>query len=408
MAMTMHTPAHDGDPNAPQGSAREVFGVFLKLGLTSFGGPIAHLGYFRDELVVRRAWLTERAYADIVALCQSLPGPASSQVGLTLGLLRGGWLGALAAFTAFTLPSALLLFAFAMTATHIAGPVGTGALHGLKIVAVAIVAQAVWGMARNLCPDRERASLALAAVILLAAAPGAGGMLAAIVMGVLGGLWLCRGKVEEAQHVAVPVSRPVAIASLALFTGLLVALPVLAGYGQAWALLDSFYRAGALVFGGGHVVLPLLQAEVVQPGWVSADVFLAGYGAAQAVPGPLFTFAAYLGALLGPAPNGPIGSLLALLAVFLPGFLLLIGVLPFWDAVRRRTWAQSAMLGVNAAVVGILGAALYSPVFTSAIGDLREFALALACFVLLMAWKAPPWVVVIVAAGAGAGLALAG
>lgn len=390
------------------GTAGEVFRVFLKLGLTSFGGPIAHLGYFRDELVVRRAWLTERSYADIVALCQSLPGPASSKVGLTLGLMRGGWLGALAAFTAFTLPSAVLLFAFAMTAAHITGPIGTGALHGLKIVAVAIVAQAVWGMARNLCPDRERAGLAVAAVAVLAAVPGAGGMIAAIVMGALGGLWFCRSDTGESAHVAVPVSRPVAIAALALFAGLLVGLPVLAGYGQAWALLDSFYRAGALVFGGGHVVLPLLQAEVVQPGWVSADVFLAGYGAAQAVPGPLFTFAAYLGALLEPTPNGLAGAVMALLAVFLPGFLILIGVLPFWDAVRRRTWAQSAMQGVNAAVVGILGAALYSPVFTSAIGNLREFALALACFVLLMAWKAPPWAVVIVAAVGGAGLALAG
>jgi chromate transporter len=390
-----------------RGTAAEVFAAFLKLGLTSFGGPIAHLGYFREELVVRRKWLTDAAYADLVALCQFLPGPASSQVGFALGMMRAGWAGALAAFVAFTLPSALILLVFALTATAIAGPVGTGALDGLKIVAVAIIAQAVWGMARNLCPDRERATIALLAVAVLAFAPGAFGMVLAIGLGGLAGLVLGRGSVDAASGaVAMPVPRRVALGALATFFVLLLVLPLVAGQTQTLAVIDSFYRAGALVFGGGHVVLPLLQAEVVQPGWVNPDAFLAGYGAAQAVPGPLFTFAAYLGAVLGPAPNGPIGATIALLAIFLPGFLLLVGVLPFWDRFRRMAPAQSFMQGANAAVVGILGAALYSPVFTSAIGDMRDFALALACFVLLMAWKAPPWLVVIVAALGGIGLAL--
>ena len=390
-----------------QGTPGEVFSAFFRLGLTSFGGPIAHLGYFRDELVTRRKWLSDHAYADLVALCQFLPGPASSQVGFALGMMRAGWLGALAAFTAFTLPSALVLLVFAMTAASISGPVGTGALNGLKIVAVAIVAQAVWGMARTLCPDRERAAVAVGAVVVLSFLPGALGMVGAIVLGALAGLALGRGSgTPVGGHVPMPVSRRVAGAAIALFLALLFLLPLLAGYSQSLAVIDSFYRAGALVFGGGHVVLPLLQAEVVAPGWVTPDQFLAGYGAAQAVPGPLFTFAAYLGAVLGPAPNGIPGATLALLAVFLPGFLILVGVLPFWDRFRSMASAQSLMQGANAAVVGILGAALYSPVFTSAIGDMRDFALALGCFVLLMAWKAPPWAVVIVAGIGGVGLAL--
>jgi len=395
------------DARSAQGTPGEVFSAFFKLGLTSFGGPIAHLGYFRDELVTRRGWLSDHAYADLVALCQFLPGPASSQVGFALGMMRAGWLGALAAFVAFTLPSALILLVFAMTAANIAGPVGTGALNGLKIVAVAIVAQAVWGMARALCPDRERAAIAVGAVAVLAFLPGAFGMVGAIVLGAIAGLALGRGTgAPVGGHVTMPVSRGVGVAALVVFAGLLLLLPLIAGQSQALAVIDSFYRAGALVFGGGHVVLPLLQAEVVAPGWVTPEQFLAGYGAAQAVPGPLFTFAAYLGAVLGPEPSGVIGAVIALLAVFLPGFLILIGVLPFWDRFRAMAPAQSLMQGANAAVVGILGAALYSPVFTTAIGDLRDFALALGCFVLLMAWKAPPWVAVILAAMGGIGLAL--
>jgi chromate transporter len=403
--MTDTTATAEAQP--AKGTPREVFFIFFKLGLTSFGGPIAHLGYFRDELVTRRKWLSDQAYADLVALCQFLPGPASSQVGFALGMMRAGWLGALAAFIAFTLPSALVLTVFAMTAASITGPVGTGVLIGLKIVAVAIVAQAVWGMAKNLCPDRERAAIAVGAVVMLAFLPTAFGMVGAIVLGALAGLALGRGSgAPVSGHVTMPVSHRTAAAAVAAFFALLFLLPVLAGQSQALAVVDSFYRAGALVFGGGHVVLPLLQAEVVAPGWVTPDQFLAGYGAAQAVPGPLFTFAAYLGAVLGPEPNGVFGAVIALLAVFLPGFLILIGVLPFWYRFRAMASAQSLMQGANAAVVGILGAALYSPVFTSAIGDMRDFALALACFVALMAWKAPPWLVVIIAAVGGVGLAL--
>lgn len=394
--------------SAVPGHPAEVFLAFLKLGLTSFGGPVAHLGYFRDELVLRRRWLSDQAYADLVALCQFLPGPASSQVGFALGMMRAGWLGALAAFLAFTLPSALALTVFALTASGISGVVGQGALHGLKIVAVAIVAQAVCGMARSLCPDRLRASLAVGAVILLAALPGAMGMMAAIALGAAAGWVLIPAApaMSATVHPRLPVTKRQGVAALGLFMLLLLGLPMLAGLSQGMAVADSFYRAGALVFGGGHVVLPLLQAQIVTPGWVSADQFLAGYGAAQAVPGPLFTFAAYLGAVLGPAPHGLAGAALALIAVFLPGFLLLVGVLPFWSQFRSQRGAASAMQGANAAVVGILGAALYSPVFSGSVRDMPDFALALACFVALMMWKAPPWFVVLMAAAGGVGVQL--
>lgn len=388
-----------GDDTPQQGTPSEVFAVFLKLGLTSFGGPIAHLGYFRDALVTRRQWLDDAAYADLVALCQFLPGPASSQVGFALGFMRAGWLGALAAFTAFTLPSALILIVFALTATSLSGPMGTGLLHGLKIVAVAIVAQAVWGMARSLCPDKQRASIAFGAVAILAAAPGAFGMIGAILFGALGGLVLCQSPKTSpvAGHITLNISRNTAGFCLALCAGLMILLPLIAVQNQGLTIFDSFYRAGALVFGGGHVVLPLLQAEVVQSGWITPDQFIAGYGATQAVPGPLFTFAAYLGATI----DGITGAVIALLAVFLPGFLILIGVLPFWDHFRATPSAQALMQGANAAVVGILGVALYTPVFTSAILGLPDFALALGCFVLLVAWKTPPWVVVCIAALGG-------
>ncbi|QCO57272.1 chromate efflux transporter (plasmid) [Pseudorhodobacter turbinis] len=392
-----------------QGSPTEVFWAFLWLGLTSFGGPIAHLGYFRDELVIRRRWLSDQSYADLVALCQFLPGPASSQVGFALGMMRAGWMGAIAAFVAFTLPSALVLSGFAVTAASMSGPIGSGALHGLKIVAVAIVAQAVWGMARTLCPDRARAAIAVLAVILLAFLPAAVGMICAIVVGAVIGLMLGRGTaMSTGGHMAMPVTKVQAGLALATFAVLLVGLPLIAGVSNSLNVVDSFFRAGSLVFGGGHVVLPLLQAEVVDPGWVTADQFLAGYGAAQAVPGPLFAFAAYLGAVLGPEPNGGVGAVLALLALFLPGFLLLIGALPFWDHFRTIPAAQSALQGSNAAVVGILGAALYTPVFTSAVLDMQDFALALLCFVALLVWKAPPWLVVIIAAVGGIGLQLLG
>ncbi|WP_199261577.1 chromate efflux transporter [Paracoccus binzhouensis] len=392
-----------------QGSPGEVFAAFLKLGLTSFGGPIAHLGFFRDELVIRRKWLSDPAYADLVALCQFLPGPASSQAGFALGLMRAGWLGALAAFAGFTLPSALIMVVFAMTAASLSGPVAQGALHGLKLVAVAIVAQAVWGMARTLCPDPARAGIAVGAVAVLAFLPGSFGMIGAIALGAVAGLALCRGAPAPAGgHVPMPVGYGAAAAGLVAFAALLVVLPLVAGASGILAVFDGFYRAGALVFGGGHVVLPLLQAEAAAAGRVSADAFLAGYGAAQAVPGPLFTFAAYLGAVPQTAPHGLAGGALALVAVFLPGFLILIAVLPFWDRFRAMAAVQSLMRGANAAVVGILGAALYSPVFTGAVGDMRDFCLALLCFVALVAWKAPPWMAVLLAAAGGIGLDLAG
>ena len=390
-----------------RGSAGEVFAAFLRLGVTSFGGPVAHLGYFRDEFVTRRRWLSDAAYADLVALCQFLPGPASSQVGFALGLARAGWPGAFAAFAAFTLPSAVLLAAFALSSAAIAGPLGAGILDGLKIVAVAIVAQAVRGMAGSLCPDRARAAIAVAALALLAVVPGPAGMVTAILLGALAGRLIGQGTGRRSDAaLAMPVTRLQAGVAGAAFMALLGGLPLLAGAGEGLAVIDSFYRAGALVFGGGHVVLPLLEAEVVQPGWIPAESFLAGYGAAQAVPGPLFTFAGYLGAAMAPGPGGVAGAAVALGAIFLPGFLILTAALPYWDRLRTMDAAQSAMQGANAAVVGILGAALYDPVFTAAIDDMRDLALALACFVLLTAWKAPSWAVVIVAALGGAGLGL--
>src|SRR4051794_2901772 len=388
-----------------KGSVAEVFAAFLKLGLTSFGGPIAHLGYFRHEFVERRKWLDETSYADLVALCQFLPGPASSQVGFTLGIQRGnGLLGGLAAWFAFTVPSALILFAFAMGAAAFTGPVAEGFLHGLKLVAVAVVAQAIWGMSRTLTPDRTRAGIALAAIGIVVSFAGSFGQIAAIALGACAGLWLCRGEVAPvSRHLNFPVTRRAGFIALVLFAALLLIPPLVvrATGAQALALFDAFYRSGALVFGGGHVVLPLLQAEVVTPGWISNDAFLAGYGVAQAVPGPLFTFAAYLGAVTGPAPNGLAGAVIALVALALPGLLLVYGMLPFWDAMRTREAAQAAMRGTNAAVVGILGVALYSPVWTAAVLTPRDFALALAGFLLLTVWKSPPWVVVVLLAVAG-------
>ncbi|WIJ24390.1 chromate efflux transporter [Devosia sp. RR2S18] len=391
------------------GTPVEVFLAFLKLGLTSFGGPIAHLGYFRDELVVRRKWLTESAYGDLVALCQFLPGPASSQVGFALGLLRAGPLGAIAAWTAFTLPSALLLVLFALGAAALDSPIAQGVLHGLKLVAVAVVAQAVWGMARTLTPDRNRAGIALLAVFLSVLLAGSIGQVGAILVGAGAGLWLCRnGAGPEVAPLQFGISKQAGAAALLVFFLLLIGLPLLAGAGnaQSVSLFDAFYRAGALVFGGGHVVLPLLDAETVARGWVSEDAFLAGYGATQAVPGPLFTFAAYLGAVAVVPPGGIAGAAVALVAIFLPGLLLLIGALPFWSALRGRPAAQAAMRGANAAVVGILTAALYDPVWTSAVLLPIDFALALSGFLLLVMWKTPPWVVVLLLAAAGGAMAI--
>jgi len=381
------------------GSPFEVLRIFLRLGLTSFGGPVAHLGYFRAEFIERRHWLDEGAYADIVALCQFLPGPASSQTGISIGLLRAGLPGALCAWLGFTAPSALAMILFGYGVTALGNLADSAWLHGLKIVAVAVVAQAVWGMARNLCPDRERATIAVGVAMVVLAIPSALGQIGAIAGGGLVGWWLLRNgpQLPEQELLAIHLPRAWSIAALASFVALLVGLPMLAAANpsHALALFDSFYRSGSLVFGGGHVVLPLLQAAVVPPGWVTNDAFLAGYGAAQAVPGPLFTFSAYLGTVMGPAPNGWLGGLICLAAIFLPSFLLLIGVLPFWDTLRRRSGVRSALRGVNAAVVGLFLVALYRPVWTSAILGPADFAIGILAFLMLALWAMPPWLVVI-------------
>jgi len=387
----------------------EVLGVATRLGLTSFGGPIAHLGYFREEYVVRRRWLDEATYADLVALCQFLPGPASSQVGIGIGVARAGLLGGLAAWLGFTLPSAIALVAFAY-GVRVLGVADAGWLHGLKVAAVAVVALAVWGMARALAPDRERATLALLAATGALLWPTGTGQVTIIAVGALVGLRFLPGAAAPASARApLPVGRRLGAVALVLFLCLLIALPIARQIvpSHALAVFDSFFRAGSLVFGGGHVVLPLLQAEVVPPGWVTGEQFVAGYGAAQAVPGPLFTFAAYLGAvMMDGAPSGVPGAALALVAVFLPSFLLVIGVLPFWDDLRGRARFQAALRGINAAVVGLLLAALYHPVWTSAIRAPADVALVLAAFGLLAFWKTPAWLVVVLAAGAGALLSL--
>ena len=381
--------------------------MFLTLGLISFGGPIAHIGYFRDEFVMRRRWLDDATFTDLVALCQFLPGPASSQVGFSIGLMRAGCLGGLAAWTGFTLPSAIALVLFAYGAHALAGPGGSGLLHGLRLVAVAIVAQAVMGMARTLCPDRERASIAALAMVLVMSGSSVVTQIGAILLGGVAGLLVRRAPVPfPTSSIPIAISRRLGIASLAAFFLLLIGLPVLLRFVSypGIALFDAFYRSGALVFGGGHVVLPLLRDAFVAPGWLSDNTFLAGYGAAQAVPGPLFTFAAYLGAVVEPTPHGVAGAALGLIGIFLPGMLILVGTLPFWATLRSRAEAQRAMSGINAAVVGLLGAALYNPVWTSSIHTVADLSVALMGFVLLTAWRARPlWVVVI---GALAGIAV--
>lgn len=379
-------------------SRRTVFFIFLRLGLTSFGGPIAHLGYFRDEFVVRRQWLRERSYADLVALCQFLPGPASSQVGIALGLTRAGYGGALAAWLGFTLPSAIALILFSLGVANYGDAMPAGVLHGLKVVAVAVVAQAVWGMGRNLCPDAPRISIMAASACLVLLLPTAWAQIGAIALAAVIGVLLFKPQPCEAHEpLSIGIRRPAGLCWLTLFFALLLGLPVLATWlpSQMLSSIDAFYRAGSLVFGGGHVVLPLLQSEVVTSGWVDNDVFLAGYGAAQAVPGPLFTFAAFLGASMNQEPNGWVGGLVCLLAIFAPSFLLVVGALPFWEHLRRNTRTQAALLGINSAVVGLLLAALYQPVWTSAIYAPQDFGLALMALVALVFWRLPPWLVVL-------------
>ncbi|MHC8367346.1 chromate efflux transporter [Pseudomonas sp. ZT5P21] len=387
------------DPRAGnRSSAWSVFIIFLRLGLTSFGGPIAHLSYFRDEFVTRRRWLTERSYADLVALCQFLPGPASSQVGIALGMSRSGYLGALAAWAGFTLPSAIALVLFALGISRYGTALSPGALHGLKVVAVAVVAQAVWGMARNLCADGLRVALMMISACVVLLEPSAWAQVGVMVVAGVCGLRLFK-PAQSGGHdpLPIPLSRRAGANWLSLFLALLIGLPILNQLmpSQTLALVDAFYRAGSLVFGGGHVVLPLLQAEVVPSGWVSNEAFLAGYGATQAVPGPLFTFAAFLGASMSSAPSGWLGGLICLLAIYVPSFLLVLGALPFWERLRSSVRTQAALAGVNAAVVGLLLAALYQPVWTSAIFTAQDFGLALVALVALMFWKLPPWLVVL-------------
>lgn len=384
--------------------AWQVFIIFLRLGCTSFGGPIAHLGYFRDEFVTRRHWLSERHYLDLVALCQFLPGPASSQVGMAIGLSRAGYAGAVAAWLGFTLPSAvaMVLFAFGITTWGTVLP--SGLLHGLKIVAVAVVAQAVLGMARNLCTDKIRIAITAIAACILLMWSSAWSQIGVITVAAIAGLLLFKS-VQDHHHDPLPiaVSRRAGSVLLALFFMLLVGLPLVADAlpNQTLTALSAFYRAGSLVFGGGHVVLPLLQAAVVPSGWVSSDIFLAGYGAAQAIPGPLFTFAAFLGAAMNTPPNGWAGALVCLFAIFVPSFLLVIGALPFWEQLRHNRRTQAALGGVNAAVVGLLLAALYDPVWTSAVHQAHDFGWALLAFAALVFWKIPPWLVVAASAVIG-------
>jgi chromate transporter len=387
----------------PAGGAGEVFAAFAKLGVTAFGGPIAHLGYFHSEFVERRAWLSDRTYAEYVALAQFLPGPASSQVGMALGVHRAGWLGGLAAWTAFTLPSALLMIAFAYGVVALGDVRGAGWLQGLKLVAVAVVVQALWQMANNLCPDRPRAGLAFAGAAIALLVPSVYGQVGAIALGAAIGAAAFPRALPEAEHSGIRIGRTAGGAMLAAFFALLALLPWIAAPLQdgALALFDAFYRAGALVFGGGHVVLPLLRAEAVPAGWLEDDLFLAGYGAAQALPGPLFAFAAYLGAAKTGDPTGALGGLVALAAIFLPGALLIFGVLPFWQRVREVPRVAGAVTGANAAVVGILLAALYDPLWTQSVGQALDVVFVLAALGLLMLLRTPPWAVVGLGALAG-------
>lgn len=394
-----------------RGNIGEIFLVFLRLGCTSFGGPVAHIGYFRAELVAKRQWLTEATFADLVALCQFMPGPASSQTGMAIGLLRGGPLGMFAAWLAFTLPSALAMALFAYGVGMAGDLTQAGWLRGLKLVAVAVVAQAVWGMARSLAPDRLRASVAVAATLICLAVPSSGGQVAAIIAGAIAGLTLLPRDVQGAEKPAsmgIRVPASLAAGLLVTFAALLFVLPWLTAStgSHTVALIDGFYRAGSLVFGGGHVVLPLLQSTVVAPGWVGNDLFLAGYGATQAMPGPIFTFAAFLGAAEGPVPNGWVGAIVATIAIFFSSFLLVAGLLPFWDRLRHRETVRAALKGVNAAVVGVLLAALFTPIWTGAVHSGADFGLGLVAFLLLVLWSLPPWLVVLM--GAAAGQALAG
>jgi chromate transporter len=384
----------------------EVLLIFLRLGCTSFGGPVAHVGYFRTELVARRGWLTEATFADLVALCQFMPGPASSQTGMAIGLLRAGVPGMLAAWVGFTLPSALAMTLFAYGIGFAGDLSHAGWLLGLKLVAVAVVAQAVWGMARSLAPDKHRATMTVLACLICLAVPSSLGQIGAILLGAAAGVTVLprvASPTEPPAAIGIRIPAPVAAGLLVAFFVLLAGLPWLAEASGSHAvrLVNAFYQAGSLVFGGGHVVLPLLQDSVVGPGWVGQDVFLAGYGATQAMPGPIFTFAAFLGAVETPGPNGWQGAVVATVAIFLSSFLLVGGLLPFWDSLRHRLAVRAAMRGVNAAVVGVLLAALFNPIWVGSVHGSADFGVGLVAFLLLTVWAMPPWVVVLIGAAAG-------
>jgi chromate transporter len=386
-----------------------IFAVFLRLGLSSFGGPVAHLGYFRKEFVEKRRWLTDAAYAELVALSQFLPGPASSQTGFALGLMRGGYLGGFFAWLGFTLPSAVIMAGAAYGLAYADGPEASGLIAGLKLVAVAVVAQAVLGMWRSLCPDVPRGTIAVLALAVLLSVSTAMAQLGVIAVGAAIGFLLLRDQGgRETAPLAGPVSARAGAVLLTIFFALLLLLPVGAALWGGLELADAFYRAGALVFGGGHVVLPLLQEATVVPGWIGPDDFLAGYGVAQALPGPLFAFAAYLGAVSGTEPNGIAGAFVALIAIFLPGLLLVMGALPFWDRLRAQPKIRSAIAGANAAVVGVLAAALYNPIFLAAVTDGMSLAIAVLAFAALVLWRLPVLLVVVLTAGAGLARAIIG
>ncbi|MCA0894016.1 chromate efflux transporter [Microbulbifer agarilyticus] len=379
-------------------SAREIFTAFLRLGLTSFGGPIAHLGYFRTEFVEKRAWLDEQQFGQLLSISQFLPGPASSQLGFCIGLLKGGWLGALCAFLAFTLPSVMLLLVFAGLSSFLSGPVGIAIVHGLKLVACAVVADALLGMSRNLCPDAKRRTIAVAAAALLLLFSSSYIQLLVILLGGIAGVLALSGTASNnaATPISVSFGKRTGSVLITVFFALLFALPLFASAApNLLSVAEAFYRAGALVFGGGHVVLPLLEDSVVTQGWVSPDQFLAGYGASQAIPGPMFAFSAYLGALIPTGAGALLTAAVALIFMFLPGFLLVAGVLPFWSSVSHSPVAARVIAGVNAAVVGLLGAALYNPIFTSGIEGTQDLAIALVGFGLLAVWRVSPLFVVL-------------
>lgn len=374
----------------------EVFLTFLKLGLTSFGGPVAHIGYFRKELVEKRGWIGENQFGQLLAICQFLPGPASSQLGFSLGLLRAGWPGALSAFLAFTLPSAVLLLVFASALPYLSNEVGTAAIHGLKLVACAVVADAVLGMSKKLCPDIQRQSIAIIAVASLLILASTWAQIVVVIAGAIAGIYFCKETADQDQElIKVNYGKRVGIAVFVIFATLLFGLPFIAGQSTLHGIGNAFYNAGALVFGGGHVVLPLLEESVVSTGWISNESFLAGYGASQAIPGPMFAFSAYLGAIIPTDQASWIGASIALIFMFLPGFLLVIAALPLWQSIAHNPTAKNAIAGVNAAVVGLLAAALYDPIMTSGITSGTDLAIALIGFGMLAVWKLSPLYVVL-------------